>query len=104
MMDGLVVLIVIIAAVSQFVQNAQEKKKKQAAKSFRKEQGERRPQSTSGVPVRQAKPKGAARSGPSTLEPNTTGKDLIDALFCEGASESMEGWTNVASPPPPPKQ
>lgn len=107
-MDSIFTVVVfIVIAIASIAQKIQESKQKKEANALRKDRIQSRttttktarPASGAGaVPVRQARPKGAARGeGPSTLQPGTTGKELINALFGEGTTESMEGWIDVAS-------
>lgn len=116
-MDGLfTILIFIVIAIASGAQKMQEGKQKKIAEERRKERlakrkdGRQSPAMQSAdregaVPVRRARPKGASRGEkPAQLEPGTSGKDLIEALFGEGAAETMEGWTNVDSPAPPKPQ
>lgn len=107
------VLVFIVIAIASSAQKLQEGKQKKIAEERRKERLAKRkaaggaPASQTaeregGVPVRRARPKGAGHGEkPAQLEPGTSGKELIDALFGEGASDSMEGWTKVGSPAPP---
>ena len=105
-MDNLFpVLIFIVIAIASAAQKLQENKQKKDANARRKDRIPSRPESTtrtarSASGVRQARPKGAARGAtPAALQPGTTGKELINALFGEGAADSMAEWTKV--PPVP---
>ena len=113
-MDFLGPLIFIVLIIASAAKNLQEGKQKKEALENRKERLHARsqsnvktatPASRPGTPaVRQARPKGAGRgSGPGKLSPNTSGKELIDALFGEGATEKMEGWMEVPPVPAPKK-
>ncbi len=107
------ILVFIVIAIASTAQKLQEGKQKKIAEERRKERLAKRKETGNSpatqtanregaVPVRRARPKGAGHGEkPAQLEPGTSGKDLIEALFGEGAAETMDGWTKVDSPAPP---
>lgn len=100
-MDFIGILIFFVVAIASLAQKAQEGRKAKEAKgqlAQRRDQRQavaKRGEST----VRQAKPKGASSQRPAGLSPETTGGELIKALFGEAAVDSNEGWTAVEPEP-----
>lgn len=100
-MDFIGILIFFVVAIASLAQKARENRKaKQANNPLAQRRDQRQvPAKRDESTVRQAKPKGAS-SGPSVaLSPETTGGELIKALFGEGAVDSNEGWTAVEPEP-----
>lgn len=94
------IIIFIVIGIASAAQKRQEAKQKKGAAA---RQMERESSTTRTTTVRQARPKGAGSKGPASLSPGTSGKELVTALFGEGAAEKMEGWTQVPPLPGDPK-
>lgn len=99
----LIFIVVIIASLAQKFQETRANNEAKRAAKNKSKPGElsdaARRQMFEGAPTeRVAKPRGKVVK--KTVSPETTGRELIDALFGDGASKSDEGWTDVPVPPP----
>ncbi len=96
-MDFIGILIFFVVAIASLAQKAQENRKaKQANNQLAQRRDPRQALAKRGdSTVRQAKPKGASSGRSVALSPETTGGELIKALFGEAAVDSNEGWTAV---------
>lgn len=94
-------VVVVFSIAQNLVEKAKEKKSRDEMSKRIKDRNESGT-SRNEPQVRQAKPKGAGRS--VTIEPGTSGKDLIEALFGQGAADDGQGWTPVPAEKPRPAQ
>jgi hypothetical protein len=102
-MDFLYVLVFIVVGIFSMAQKFQEARQK--GESRRAQQNKSKPgevpgatrqRMMKGADVQVAKAKGVAQRARNTAaSPEATGKELIEALFGEGASESDDGWEEV---------
>lgn len=105
-MDFLYVLVFIVVGIFSMAQKFQEVRKKGEAQRAQKNRsklgevpGAVRQRLMEGADVQVAKAKGVAqRAKSAAVSPEATGKDLIEALFGEGATENDDGWEEVHPP------